>query len=110
MSQQSKSVRQQQAAADARRGAARGEADGWVARLRACERLLGQVLSLKGVDICWREAQALKVKLDRQLALAAAELQGGSEAECEAVVEANQKFAVEHLRGFEGENMGWMEC
>jgi hypothetical protein len=33
------------------------------ARVRGYEKLLGQALSKKGVDICWREAQALKVGL-----------------------------------------------
>ena len=41
--------------------ALRSDAAGWVLRLRGYERLLGQAMSLRGIDICWREAQACKV-------------------------------------------------
>ena len=62
MGDQSKAIKRQQAEFESGCGALRSEAAAAGGRLRGCERLLGQALSLKAVDICWREAGALKVR------------------------------------------------
>jgi hypothetical protein len=55
-------LNRRQAEADASLAALRREVDAGAVRLRGYERLLGQALSIKGVAICFREAQALKVR------------------------------------------------
>jgi hypothetical protein len=73
-------------------------------KLRGYERLLGNALSLKGIDICWREAQSLKARLDKQLAGQVASVRQQVEVSCAAVVTANRKFEEMHLNTFAGGN------
>jgi hypothetical protein len=102
MACQNKAVKQQAAAFQDTLAALRTDAAAWKAKLLGYERLLGNAMSLKGVDICWREAQALRVKLEKQLAervdAAGAALVSG----CAAVVAANREFEEAHLKSFAG--------
>lgn len=102
MARQSKAVKQQAAAAQDALQALRTNAAAWKAKLLGYERLLGNAMSLKGVDICWREAQALRAKLEQQLGdrveAAAAALVAG----CAAVAAANRDFEAAHLKLFAG--------
>lgn len=47
--------------------ALRADAAAWRDKLLGYEGLLGDALSSKGIDICWRQAQAAKGKADKQL-------------------------------------------
>ncbi len=75
----------------------------WAAKVRGAEQLLGNALSTKGIDICWREAEALRARCEKDLAARVAALRAAVEEGCAAVVAANRSFECEHLRTFEGE-------
>ena len=107
---QSGALKRQQADFDAARAALLSEAGAWCAQLRASERLLSRALSVKGVDACWREAQAGKTRVDRQLAAAADALLARAEAGCDAIVAADAAYASQHLLGFEGGESRSMAC
>lgn len=100
---QTKAVHQQAASFDDSLHSLRADAAAWKAKLLNYERLLANAMSLKGIDICWREAQALRVKQGKQLAERVALLQGRITASCEAVVAGNREFEAANLKLFEGE-------
>lgn len=102
MARQSKAVKQQAAAAQEAVQALRADAAAWKAKLLGYERLLGAALSLKGLEICWREAQALRGRLERQLGERLEEAAAGVAAGCAAVVAANREFEAAHLKSFAG--------
>jgi hypothetical protein len=78
------------------------DATTWASKLQGYSRLLGAALSVKGIDICWREAQALAVRQQKQLATRLAELRQKVEVECQEVVAANRRFEEQQLKGVEG--------
>jgi hypothetical protein len=102
MARQSKAVKQQAAAFEDSLQALRADAAAWKAKLLGYERLLGNAMSLKGVDICWREAQALRGKLEKQLGERVEAAAAGIVAGCAAVVTANREFEAAHLKSFAG--------
>lgn len=75
----------------------------WAAKVHGHKRLLGNALSSKGIDICWREAEALNTKLDKELAGRIAAMKEHVDSSCEKITEDNRKFETEHLKTFEGE-------
>jgi hypothetical protein len=111
MARQSKAVKQQAAACQDTLQALRTDAAAWKAKLLGYERLLGAAMSLKGVDICWREAQALRSKLEKQLEQRVEAAAAGIVAGCAAVVAANREFEAAHLKSFAGvcRSVQWLE-
>jgi hypothetical protein len=100
---QENAVQQQQALLDAAVLDLRADAGNWRAKLLDYERLLGNALSSKGIDICWREAQALRVKLDRQLDQRMQQLQQLVLETCSNLNATSTAFATEHLKSFAGQ-------
>ena len=82
------------------------EGDAMCIKLRGYERLLGNALSLKSIDICWREAQALKARLEKQLVGQVAAARQQMQASCGAVVAANRRFEETQLKTFAGRIAG----
>lgn len=70
------------------------EARKGVSRLRATEGFLGQCLSSKAIAIRQREAEALRVRLDKELAARVAELGEKTHAAIARITDANRKFEV----------------
>lgn len=103
MRAQSKAVKEQQAMFDDSTAQLHSTVEGWVTKISGYERLLGNAMSLKGIDICWREAQALKAKQDKQLQEQVEQLAEKVVDSCSALVAANRKFESEELKSFEGE-------
>lgn len=103
---QEKAVQQQAAQVDAALLALRSDAACWCSKLLDSERLLGNALSSRGIDICWREAQALRVKLDRQLEQRVQELQRLVQETCAGLEATSTAFEAEHLKSFAGEGVG----
>lgn len=99
---QEKAVQQQQEQIDAAVLALRADAASWRAKLLDYERLLGNCLSSKGVDICWREAQALEVKLHKQLEQRRQQLQQLVAETCSSLAATSTAFEAEHLMSFAG--------
>jgi hypothetical protein len=99
---QEKAVQQQQAQCDAAVLDLRADAADWRAKLLDYERLLGNALSSKGIDICWREAQALRVKLDRHLDQRMQQLQQLVLETCSSLNSTSTAFEAEHLKSFAG--------
>lgn len=100
---QEKAVQQQQTQFDAAVLDLRADAADWRAKLLDYERLLGSALSSKGIDICWREAQALRVKLGRQLDQRMQQLQQLVLETCSSLDATSTDFEAEHLKAFAGE-------
>lgn len=100
---QSRAVKDQQAMFNDSVMQLRSAAEAWVAKIAGYDRLLANALSLKGIDICWREAQALKAKQDRQLHEKVTEISREVVSSCSSVVEVNRRFQTEQLKLFEGE-------
>lgn len=100
---QEKAVQQQAAQIDAAVLALRADAAAWRSKLLDYERLLGNALSSKGIDICWREAQALRVKLDKQLEQRMQELRRLVDETCSSVAATSTAFEAEHLKSFAGQ-------
>jgi hypothetical protein len=100
---QEKAVQQQQARFDAAVLSLQADAAAWRAKLLDYEQLLGNALSIKGIDICWREAQALRVKLDKQLEQRVQELQAMVQETCASLDATSTAFETEHLKSFAGE-------
>jgi hypothetical protein len=99
---QARWVREQAATFSAGVSRLHADAAAAAARLRGMEQLLGAALSCKGIDAAWREAQALRVKLCRELDEASSKLQAKCSAASREIVAANTRFMAEHLRTFEG--------
>jgi hypothetical protein len=106
MKAQEKALVTQQGTVDAAVLALRADAAEWRAKLLGCERLLSESLSGRGLDICLRQAQVLRLKLERQLELRVQELQALVEHSCNTVVAASTQFEAEHLKSFDGEVQG----
>lgn len=104
---QEKAVQQQQSQFDAAVLELRADAAEWRAKLLGYERLLGSALSSKGIDICWREAQALRVKLDRELEQRMHQLQQLVQKTCSALDATSTAFEAECLKSFAGEYMAY---
>lgn len=101
---QEKAVQQQQSQFDGAVLELKADAAEWRAKLLDYERLLGNALSSKGIDICWREAQALRVKLDRQVEQRMHQLQQLVQDTCSALDATSTAFEAEYLKSFAGEN------
>jgi len=101
---QEKAVQQQAAQVNDAFLALRADAAGWRSKLLDYERLTGNALSSKGIDISWREAQALKVKLDKQLEQRCLEqLHQLIDQTCSSLTSTSKAFEEEHLKSFAGE-------
>lgn len=90
----------------------RADACAWCTKLAGTERLLGAALSSKAIDACWREAQALRSKLDKQLAEQLAHAVAAVHERCDKLAAANQRFGAEQLKSFEGARAAvrWRVC
>lgn len=95
-------MQQQQARFDAAVLDLRADAAEWRDKLLDSARLLGAALSGNGIDICWRGAQALRVKLDRQLEQRMQQLQQLVHDTCSSVAATSTAFEAEHLKAFAG--------
>eukprot|EP00878_Enallax_costatus_P035783 GHUV01040000.1.p1 GENE.GHUV01040000.1~~GHUV01040000.1.p1 ORF type:complete len:221 (+),score=86.88 GHUV01040000.1:61-723(+) len=101
MSAQSKAVREQLAGLNDNVLQLRNSVESWVAKIKSYERLLANALSLKGIDIIWREAQALKAKQEKQLQEHIGQIDKKVTSSCAAVVAANREFESQELKSLE---------
>lgn len=99
---QEKAVQQQAAQVNDAFLALKADAAGWRSKLLDYERLLGNALSSKGIDICFREVQAVKVKLDRQLEQRLEQLQHLIDQTCSSLTSTSKAFEEDHLKSFAG--------
>jgi hypothetical protein len=76
------------------------EARKGVTRLRATEGFLGQCLSSKAIGIRQREAEALRVRQDKDLTARLAELTDKTHAAITRMTDANRKFEVGLVGGW----------
>lgn len=110
---QARIVKEQQAVYHSGVQELRKSVSAWKAKIGGYEQLLGNALSLKGIDSCWREAQALKVKLEKQLSEQVEELKATISRGSDAVVAGNVQFVAEHLKSIEGRQQlvcCWVPC
>jgi len=103
MQSQSNAVKQQSSKFDESVQRLRADMGTWKAKLLNYEKLLSNSLSLKGLDVTWREGLALKTKLDKQLHEASDDLHAWVSTSCAAVSSANRRFEAELLKPFAGE-------
>eukprot|EP00775_Hariotina_reticulata_P013720 gene13720-13842_t len=100
MQSQSTAVKQQSSKFDESVQQLQADVASWKAKLLNCEKLLSNSLSLKRLDVTWRENLALKGKLDKQVLERVDTLHAWVSSSCAAVTAANRKFEDDKLKPF----------
>lgn len=77
------------------------QVDKSVAKLRNYEAFLGQSMSIKGIDIRKREAEALRAKIERDLGDSIEELEDKVKASCDRLCDTNRSFDSTTLKTFD---------
>ncbi|KAL6762773.1 hypothetical protein V8C86DRAFT_3130507 [Haematococcus lacustris] len=98
---QGKAVKAQAAQAEEWQSQVEGEVGAKVCRLLSYDAHLGQALSAKGIDIRKREAEALRQRIEREMAAQLAEVQQQVAQSCQKIIEANTAFDAAELKTFE---------
>ncbi|GIL62977.1 hypothetical protein Vafri_17149, partial [Volvox africanus] len=98
---QSKAVKAQAAAFDDGLRLLEAEVRKGIARLRATESFLGQCLSSKAIGIRQREAEGLRVRLEKDMTAKLSDLEERTKAAITKITDANRKFETDELRTFD---------
>ncbi|KAK9817997.1 hypothetical protein WJX72_005556 [[Myrmecia] bisecta] len=100
MRSQAKAIAAQEAAVKAAAEAAAEAAQKGIERLRAMEKLLFSCQSVKFLEIRKREAEAYKVKLDKELQAGCDQVTELSAASAQKLLDGNAKFGADTLKTF----------